>query len=104
MPVPVPVVSAPAEVAFRARHAKTRVAFVDAARATVSELVESRPEVRAAIDACRKLERAEHAAASQIADDTYAEAQRELASIVRRRIRADEIRVCLEGIGGHPYR
>ncbi|MCA9616858.1 MAG: acyl--CoA ligase, partial [Myxococcales bacterium] len=30
--VPVPVVSAPAEVAFRARHAKTRVAFVDAAR------------------------------------------------------------------------
>ncbi|MCA9605121.1 MAG: hypothetical protein KC619_05980 [Myxococcales bacterium] len=78
--------------------------FVDAARATVSELVESRPEVRAAIDACRKLERAEHAAASQIADDTYAEAQRELASIVRRRIRADEIRVCLEGIGGHPYR
>ncbi len=30
--VPVPVVSAPAEVAFRAAHAQARVAFVDAAR------------------------------------------------------------------------
>lgn len=78
--------------------------FVDAVRATVSELVESRPEVRAAIDACKKLERAEHAVASRIADDEYAEAQRELAAVVRRRLRADEIRVVLEGIASHPYR
>lgn len=89
--------------ALAARPAELE-AFVDAVRATTAELVESRPDVRAAIDECKRLERGAHAVAAQVADDLYATAQRELADRARRRLRADEIRVALEGIGGHPYR
>ncbi|MCB9598722.1 MAG: hypothetical protein H6719_38760, partial [Sandaracinaceae bacterium] len=78
--------------------------FLDDVRATLSDLVEARPEVRSAVAASRIASRDHHASALHDLDQVYAAAQRELAEVVRRRLSSEDIRVALQGLERHPYR
>ena len=62
--------------------------LIEAVADLTTTLVESKPEVHAALHD----------------DHLYADAQRDLADVVRRRISVNEVRVALEGLESHPYR